>query len=150
MAPSVLEEMHRPQVVKARSPRKGMFQSHNPAQFASRTGNPLHPGSGGGGGGGGGSSSGGNHVAHNGAAAAAPVGTTRTTGFCLTNTSQYIQQQQQLQPHPNHQQQHQQHQMQQTLHDLDANDEMMMDTSTSVFAGASHYYAGNYPLPPHL
>lgn len=29
VAPSVLEEMHRPQVVKARSPRKGMFQGHS-------------------------------------------------------------------------------------------------------------------------
>ena len=66
VAPSLLEEMHKPQVVKARSPRKGMFQiHHNSTPFGLRSSQPQ-------------------------LATAQPNGLgSRTTGFCLNSSPQY-------------------------------------------------------------
>lgn len=66
VAPSILEEMHKPKVVKARSPRKGMFQTHSSTPFGARSQPQL--------------------------ATEQPNGLgPRTTGFCLGGTSQYPQ-----------------------------------------------------------
>lgn len=129
VAPSVLEEMHRPQVVKARSPRKGMFQSHSiTAPFGGHR-QPLvetaHPTNG--------------------------VACSRTTGFYLNPVP--TQQQQQQQNH-HQQQQHQQQQQSQAQQQFDDVEMVWHDESPSRSAaaipGASHFYPSNFPLPPHL
>jgi len=67
VAPSILEEMHKPKVVKARSPRKGMFQTHSSTPFGGVRSQPQ-------------------------LAAEQPNGLgQRTTGFCLSGASQYPQ-----------------------------------------------------------
>jgi len=72
VAPSILEEMHKPKVVKARSPRKGMFQTHGSAPFGIR---PIQPQ----------------------LATAQPNGLgSRTTGFCLNSNPQQQQQQEMM------------------------------------------------------
>ena len=120
VAPSVLEEIHKPQVVKARSPRKGLYQ-HYSGHFSGTHHRPsqpmVHP----------------SDSVHNGGSSTTVGVSTRTTGFLLNNTPQYV--------NPTHQH----HQ-----------DEEMMDTSTTTTTYAStgpvshHFYPGNYPLPPHL
>lgn len=146
VAPSVLEEMHRPQVVKARSPRKGMFQGHvATAQFGGprQTVDTSHPSNG----------------------VGQSIASSRTTGFYLNP----IQQQQQQQQASVYQQQHpiQHQQQQQHHHQNNFEDEEMVwhdDTTTpsrqpsaatsmggvTMVPGTSHYYPSNYPLPPHL
>lgn len=135
--------MHRPQVVKARSPRKGMFQVQHvaTAQFGGprQTVDASHPSNG----------------------VGQSIASSRTTGFYLNP----IQQQQQQQASAYQQQQHP-IQQQQHHHQNNYEDEEMVwhdDSSPSrqpsaatamggvtMVPGTSHYYPSNYPLPPHL
>ncbi|XP_057378369.1 ribosomal protein S6 kinase beta-2-like [Daphnia carinata] len=126
VAPSVLEEMHRPQVIKARSPRKGMY-THGHSMTTPFGGHrqPLvetaEPSNG--------------------------VACSRTTGFYLNPMPSQQLQQQQL---------HQQHHHQQTQQHIDIDEEMVWhDDSSSISAAtipgsSQHFYPSNFPLPPHL
>ena len=132
--------MHRPQVVKARSPRKGMFQGHvATAQFGGprQTVDTSHPSNG----------------------VGQSIASSRTTGFYLNPSApiQQQQQQQQLQQNPIvHQQHHHQNFEDEEMvwHDESSSPSRQPSAATAVgmsmVPGTSHYYPSNYPLPPHL